>query len=509
MNRLLAMLLLLALPGTARAAWFQASSPHFVVYADASQANIRRYSQELELYHAAMAFVTGIDAPPPSPSNRVTVYVVSSINEVRRLLGDKQGHIAAFYIPRAGGSLAITPRVTGGGSELDFSMIALLHEYAHHFMISSSTYPMARWYSEGGAEFFASASFEANGDVWVGRAANHRAAELYLARDVTATNLLDPDTYHPPRGSGYDAYYGKAWLLFHYLTFERTRAGQMQTYLRLMAQGKSSREAGLEAFGDFAKLERDLDSYLNRSRISAFKIATARLKPGATELRALTEGEAAIMPVMIRSKRGVDSEQAAALITEARAIAVRFPADAAVQSALAEAEYDSGHDAEAIAAADTALAIDKTQANAYVQKGFALYRMAQASGDPLGFRKARAPFLALNRIENDHPIPLVYNYRTAMAESGKVSPVAVLGLERALQLAPFDLGLRMMVAQRQIRDGLRDAARATLLPVAYNPHGGGLASEAQAMIARLDAAPGQQSSGAVSTATKPPGDAGK
>ena len=188
-----------------------------------------------------MAYVTDMQAAPPSPSNRVTVYVVSNESEVRRLFGDKQRNIAAFYIPRAGGSLAITPRVTGGGSDLDFSMIAMLHEYAHHFMISSSTYPMVRWYSEGAAEFFASASFASNGDVWVGRAANHRAAELYLARDVTATNLVDPDSYHPPKGRGYDAYYGKSWLLFHYLTFDKDRSGQMQSYLRCWPRQKLAR----------------------------------------------------------------------------------------------------------------------------------------------------------------------------------------------------------------------------------------------------------------------------
>ena len=201
------------------------------------------------------------------------------------------------------------------------------------------------------------------------------------------------------------------------------------------------------------------------------------------------------MPVMIRSKRGVDPEQAAALIGEARSIALRFPADAAVQAALAEAEYDSGHDAEALAAADAALAIDRAQANAYVQKGYALFRMAQKAGDPASYRRARSPFLALNRIENDHPIPLVYNYRTALGESGKPSPTAVLGLERAAQLAPFDLGLRMMVASRQIQDGHREAARANLLPIAYNPHGGGLARMAQAMIEKLDADPKWDGSG--------------
>jgi hypothetical protein len=273
MVRLLIALLVLAFPGIARAEWMQASSPNFVVYADASQSSIERYSQELERYHAAIAYVTSTELRPPSPSNRVTVYVVSNVNEVRRLLGDKSGKVAGVYFPRAGGSLAITPRVSGGGRDIDFSKFILLHEYAHHFMIGTSAFPMPRWYSEGGAEFFASASFESNGDVWIGRPNPFRVGELIYAKDVTATNLLDPSTYKPPTGSNYDAFYGKSWTLYHYLAMDQsTRAGQMQNYLRALVKGKSSRDAGLEAFGDFGKLEKDLDSYLNRSRLMAFKL---------------------------------------------------------------------------------------------------------------------------------------------------------------------------------------------------------------------------------------------
>jgi tetratricopeptide (TPR) repeat protein len=490
MGRLLVALLLLAFPGIARAEWMQASSPNFVVYADASRSSIERYSQELERYHAAMAYVTTKETTPPSPSNRVTVYVVSNVSEVRRLLGDKSGNIAGVYSPRAGGSLAITPRVSGGGRDIDFSKFVLLHEYAHHFMISTSAFPMPRWYSEGSAEFFASASFEPNGDVWIGRPNPFRVGELLYAKDVTATNLLDPDTYKPPKGTGYDAFYGKSWTLFHYLVMNRaTRKGQTSTYLKALVAGKSSREAGLEAFGDFATLERELESYLNKTRMLAFKLRAELLKPGPTTVRALLPGEAAMMPVVIQSKRGVDEKQAAELIIKAREIAARFPQDAAVLSALAEAEYDSGHDAEAIAAADRALAIDKTQVNAYIQKGFALFRIAEKSKLPADYRKARVPFLALNKIENDHPIPLIFNYRTALEETGQPPRMAVLGLERALELAPFDQGLRMNVAKRQLKDGYSAAAKANLAPIAYNPHGGGMAKVAQEMIARIDADP--------------------
>lgn len=486
-------LLALSIPGAARAEWLQASSAHFVVYANDSERDIRKFSDQLERYHAAMAALTNARAGVPSPSNRVTVYVASGESEVRRLYGEGSKYVGGFYLPRAGGSLAIVPRVTTGTTDLEFSMIVLLHEYAHHFMISTSRFPMPRWYSEGGAEFFASAGFPSKGGINIGRPAMHRAAELLLpgfARDVKAADLLDPPAAGTKARSGYDAFYGKSWLLFHYLTFNKEREGQLTRYLALMTQGKNSREAGLEAFGDFNQLERELDAYLSGSRMTMISLPPAMVPTGPVEIRRLPPGEAAMMPVRIRSRRGVDEAQAKTLLSEARAVAARFPDDPAVFSALAEAEHDAGNDKEAIAAADAALAKDPSQVNAYIQRGLALFRLAaDASDEAAAYGRARAAFVALNRRENDHPLPLIYYYRSFVEQGKQPTELALQGLARAVELAPFDLGLRMTLAIEQIRHRQVVQARSNLGPIAYNPHGGGLAEAAQRVLARLDSDP--------------------
>jgi tetratricopeptide (TPR) repeat protein len=500
MRHILAVVMLaigLIAPEEGRAEWLQASSPHFVVYAEDSEHDLRVFSERLERYHAAMALLTNTQAPDPSPSNRVTVYAVKNETEVRKLYGGgKNSYLGGFYLPRAGGSLAIVPNIQGTGDMPQWSMIVLLHEYAHHFLIGSSSIAMPRWVSEGGAEFFASASFEKDGSIWVGRPANHRAGELHFARDVRAIDLIDAESYEKRAGGGYDAFYGKSWLLYHYLTFDKERSGQLGRYLRLIQGGKPSKAAGLEAFGDLGKLESDLDRYLAKSRMTAFHLPPDMLKMGKVETRRPTAGETVMMPVIIRSKRGVDDKQAAALLIEARAVAARFPEDAAVSAALAEAEYDADHDKEAIAAADTAIRIDPGQTNAYVQKGLALFRMAEGGSDPAAFTRARAAFVALNRKEPDHPLPLIYFYRS-FVEQGRTPPdIAVQGLERASELAPFDFGLRMNLARQMLRDGRQPLARQMLAPVAYNPHGGSFALAAQKMIDRIDHDPKWNGEGA-------------
>ncbi len=405
--------------------------------------------------------------------------------EVRRLAGDGSRYVQGFYEARAGGSVAFIPKVEGGSRELDEFKLVLLHEYAHHFMIFGNPFGLPRWLSEGGAEFFASASFKPDGGMLVGKPANHRAVELAFAKDVSVRNLLDPESYKPPTGRNYDAYYGKAWGLFHYLTFEPARLGQLDRYQILMRQGKSSREAAIEAFGDFDVLDEELDKYLQRRTLKTFVVSPDHLSPGPTQLRALSVGEAAMMPLILRSNRGVDAETAGPLVVEARAVAARFPADARVLSALAEAEFDSGHDADALAAADKALAIDGTLVNAWLQKGYALFHIAETSGEPLTFRRARSAFAALNRLENDHPLPLVCYYRSFVQAGQTVPQIAKQGLERASELAPFDLSLRYSVAQMQIADGRKIPARANLRAVAANPHGGELSEQAQSDLAAL------------------------
>lgn len=490
-QRLLAMIAVTMLwTGPARAAWLEASSDHFVIYADDSEKDVRRFSDQLERFHAAMAFVTGSEDPPPSPSNRVTVFVVKSGSEVRRLWGGDNKYAQGFYRSMAGRSVAVVSTIAPGGINLDFSMITLLHEYAHHFLLSTSAFPQPRWLSEGSAEFYSSASFFPDGSVGIGQAARHRVDELNYALRVTAEDLLDPDAYARRGYKQYDEFYGKSWALYHYLYWNKARGAELREYFALLMKGRPQREAALEAFGDFKTLDEELDAYLHKNRIMVLRIPASSIKVGAATMRTLPAGEAAMMPVRIRSSVGVNDEQAKQVVADARSIAAQYPGDAAVQTALAEAEFDAGNASAALAAADAALRIDPKQVNAYVQKGYALFRMAADAKNPdAAFRAARAPFMALNAMEPDHPLPLVWYYRSFLEMGDAPSPVAVEGLKRAVELAPFDDGLRMTLVQQEMRDRHLADARINLMPIAYDPHGGGSAKLAQAMLARLDADP--------------------
>jgi Flp pilus assembly protein TadD len=482
-----ALTLLAAAPAWAE--WYEASSDHFVIFADDKEADIRKFAENLERYHSAMEFLTGRDLQKPSPSNRVTIFVVGSQGDMRKLAGGNR-YVGGFYIPRAGGSRAFVQDIRNTKGYPHFSTIVLLHEYAHHFLIGSSRFPKPRWLSEGAAEFFAATTFKDDGGLLIGRAAQHRGAELIYSDPVHVRELLDPAIYEKQRSRGYDSFYGKSWLLYHYLSFSKERGKQLAQYQINLFNGMAPLEAGEAAFGDLDQLERELKNYMTGRGMMTFVLTPQQIGPiSPIALRKLPAGEAAMMPVVIRSQRGVDDKEAAALLTDARAIAAKYPEDPGVLAALAEAEYDAGNDAEAIAAADKAIARDPKRVNAYVQKGYALFRQAAEADDRVAaYEAAMKPFEALNAVENNHPLPLIYYYRSQVERGLKPNENARAALERAAELAPFDQGLQINAGVMLIGEGKHEIARLFLAPLATSPHGGGAAERAKLLMKLIAAA---------------------
>ena len=483
---LLASLVIWAAPVQAR--WYEASSDHFVIYADDQEKDVRIFAENLEKYHAAISLVSGRSTEVPSPSNRLTIFVVGSQREIRKLARSKDEALAGFYLPRAGASRAFVQDIRNKSNGYpDFSTVILLHEYAHHFLISSSHHALPRWMNEGAAEFLASTIFNRDGSIQIGRPANHRAGELTYASEVSVHELLDPELYENRRRQGYDAFYGMSWALYHYLVFSPDRKGQLSNYATLITKGSASMAAAKEAFGDIDILQEDVERYLKQRRMQTYNIAPEATSYNPIRLRELPEGEAKMMDVRIASQRGVSRDDALKLLPDARKIAERYPDDPGVLTALAEAEYDAGNDDAAIAAADRATAIDPQRRNAYVQKGYALFRKAEDADDPeMANDEAMKAFGALNQIENDHPLPLIHYYLSFVRRGAQPTENARHALERAAQLSPFDQGLAMMAALMFADEGKIMLARASLEPVANDPHGGSLADKASATLLALE-----------------------
>ena len=485
---MLALAAQLAAASPTHAEWLEASSEHFVIYGDQDETTARRFAERLERFHDSMAYVYAKAQNKPGPSNRVTIFVVSSQAKVRKIIGTKDRYLGGIYMARAGASVALIPALRASPGAESSGEMTLLHEYAHHFMIAGLTtraYP--RWFTEGFAEFFSNARFEKDGTVLLGTPANYRADELAYAREVPILTLLAFDGGRK-EGQPYDSFYGQSWLLFHYLQMAPERAGQLAKYQRELSVGHAALEAAEAAFGDLGQLDRDMDAYVRRRRLSAMVVPATALDTGVIQVRELRRGEAAMMPTMIESKAGVDRQEALQLVPEARKVAALYPDDPAVLSALAEAEFDAGNDDAAIAAADRALTIDSKQINAHIQKGYALARKVESGVLPKeSWKDVRQQFIKANGVENDHPIPLVQFYLTYLKQGVTPTKNAIDGLEWALALAPFDGSLRWLVAQQMVADERYADAVIALGPLAYSPHPGEHADAARQLLQEVEA----------------------
>lgn len=457
------------------AEWYEASSDHFVIYANDRESDVRKFSENLERYHAALKLLRAFgDKPAPSPSNRVTIFVTRSEGAITKLARDKSKNVAGFYIPRAGGSVAFTPPVDNSDEKIpDFSQVVLLHEYAHHYMISNIPVALPLWYSEGFAEYVGTTTFTKDGSVGLGRIAQHRANELKYSTKVPWKLLFDTKAYrkYKKKQTGFNSFYGQSWAVFHYLeSSEETR--QLQSnYLKYKIAGESDLQAAEHAFGDLNKFGSKVERYIWGVNAKYYAIPANLLSFKPVTLRKLEPGEAAIMPVVMQSRRGVGKEDAAELVIEARKIAAQFPTEAPVLAALAEAEYDAGNEDAAMAAADRAIQIQPNNINALLQKGYVLSRKAESAEDKkTAYTAVRKHFTGINKIEKDHPIPLIYFYQSYIAQGTEPTENAKQALDYASQLSPFDKGLRFQVARQDMQDKRYNEARSHLLILVNDPH---------------------------------------
>ena len=484
----LAVLAWIAAATPAQAEWRKATTPHFVIYADASAKWLESFATRLERFDKGMRVLRSLPDPPLGDANRLTIFVLDDGKAVQKLFGQGGRNVAGFYLGRATGSIAVTPRAGDAAGDYDLNeQIVLFHEYAHHFMMQNYPGAVPAWLIEGYAEFHSTAKDERDGSLGIGLPALHRAYALVNAPTLPMEKLLTAsvDELKPAEQ---DLLYGRGWLLTHYLTFEPSRAGQLRAYLVEINNGTPSLEAAKKAFGDLRKLQKELDAYLKRRGFSYEKIRPTALQVGKIEVRELTAAEAAVMDVRIRSKRGVDAESAKALVPLARQAAAPYPNDPFAQVTLAEAEYDAGNLKEAEAAADRALAADPKWIEALIYKG--RVRMAMAaesdSADAKTWSDVRKWFSAANRLDPEDPEPLMLFYMSYAVAGMQPTRNAVEGLTYALLLAPQDDDLRWMAGHQYLRDGKVKEGRATLAPLAFDPHGGQSAVWASRIIAKLD-----------------------
>ncbi len=480
---------LIANPAQAASKWLRADTHNFIIYSSGDRKQTQQLAENVERFDALMRLRTSI--PREESPNRLTIYMLAGSGDVARIMGDKSGSIAGIYIPRSDGSFTITNRERAN-SQLELSgNTVLFHEYAHHFMFRYYNAAYPAWYIEGFAEYVSTATFKPNGEWTLGRPAYHRAYGLLEARPVPIEKLLFDRASRSDPAAG-DAFYGRAWLLVHMLMMDPPWKGKMSRYMELTGQGKPAQEAAVEAFGDLKELDKALDKYLARSRVSVLSSTRAVAVDGAITLTELDPVQSQLVALNLKRRVGREPVKTRDLL---RALSAQAPGLAEVWYELAQAELEIGEATEtdaaktagvaaANAAIEQALTIDPDHVRANVFKARRLFTKLEAAGNfnATAWRDARAFLLRANAKANLDPEPMLAWYDSFVMQGKEPPQNAADGLALAFNLAPEAADLRIKYAFDLVRQNNYDSAIRLLEILAYDPHGG---DEGRDMIDRL------------------------
>lgn len=446
--------------------WYRAESEHFILYSEDSERDTLEFVQDLERLNEVLSLFTGVgnDARLPE-SSKLTVFRFGETADMSALAaGNRVSGVGGFFIPRATGAVAFVPRQQNRRrgrsraqdmpSEMQLDPRGVLfHEYVHYFMFQHRDAPYPLWYSEGFAELFSNLEF--NDDHFViGEVPTARSASLAtVSIDLEAT--FDPQ---PGRDRYYVARtYAHGWLIASHLNLNPERRGQMGAYMQGIAEGLPRMEAAARAFGDLDVLEAELEEF-RQGRARILRVPYVVEAEPEVEIRRLTDAEEAQMDLMIRSKRGVNEDEARRLVGTARSLVERYPNSVAVLLAATEAEFDARNYDEAEALAQRVLELDPESTTA--ANYFADVALRRSFEDPTQYAEARSRFAAANNMEVDHAYPLYGYYMAHLLDPNtEADENATLALEAAFSYAAYDRGVRQALVHWLLTEGRVEGAR--------------------------------------------------
>lgn len=479
---LMALGLVLALSGTAQAAWWQAKGRHFTVYSEGSDANLRDFAERLEKFDFLLRRVTKVT--DPEQGSPVNVYLLSNDRKVRNLAHNP--NIAGFYRTSNRSAFAVLARGEKTGT-FDFGAEEILfHEYTHHFMLSHFPAAYPSWYVEGFAEFFSVVKFPKDGSIEFGNVPMARVPGLVQGQAYPLKQLFARDTEGLSQRDG-DRYYGTAWLLTHYYQYGRTeRRDEIARYLTDLARGVPDIRPDGYFAGGLDGLEKDLKAYM-RHRLSASRLTTKEMAIGDIVVRPVDPARGAVIEDELKLDCGPATDELPALVTAIRASAAKFPDSAYAAALLADAEWAAEQKDAALAAADRAIALDPTLSRAHATRAQVLLERAHDSDRAEDWKAALTAIVKANRADVEDPVPLALFYRYHAMRGGRMPDLGYDGLYKAFTLLPQNPDYRFNVAQATAARGDYATASMLLDPIAYSPHGSDMREAAIGMKAALDA----------------------
>lgn len=248
--------------------WVEVTSPHFVVLSDGSGAQARDVAGQLErLRQVYQQTFPGLPLDELAP---IEVLAVRNGKEFRTLEPSaylaKGGAQLAGYFERSAEGNFILLRLDAPDGDGQFPNATVYHEYTHAVTTRSAAF-LPPWLMEGLAEFYQTARIESQ-QVDLGLPDPQQLNVLRTHDLLPLATLMAVDQhspyYHEENKIG--IFYAESWALTHFLMEQQGAQGskELAQYIALLQQHMSPVAAGSAAFGDLAKLQRQLGNYVHQ-----------------------------------------------------------------------------------------------------------------------------------------------------------------------------------------------------------------------------------------------------
>lgn len=467
LGRMVAALLAAAAATPAVAGWKSATSTHFVVYTQGSEASARETAERLEKFNYVLRAVSGTLKRPDSPI-KIKVFMVPDTDAVQALMPFSGSQVAGFYTADIRGPLAVMPRGSTGGEYGLKAQQILFHELTHHFQAQYFPAAYPTWYREGLADYYGSIQIGANNVVSIGSPVENRFLTFQGNAWEPIAKVLNAHRYGDV--ADISLLYAEGWALVHYLSTTKARPGQLSAYLKAINAGQTFEQAAASAFGDLGKLDAELQAYTHRQRLQELVLPFKQLAPGPVEVRTLSPGEDAMVPIDVALTAGVPASAVQAFADRAKQIATHYPDDVHALALLAEAERLAGHTADETAAIDRWVELAPKDGLAMTARAVATMDALSAAKttDPAAWSAVRKALVQANTLSPDQPRTLRAYYDSYAKARILPTNAAQNALFHALEILPQDGELRMRVAADFEARGMIDEAIVVVRPLAYS-----------------------------------------
>lgn len=478
---LLGLVLVTLTPASALAEWRRAESQHFIVYSDGSERSLRDYTAKLERFHGLLRSRFG--GPAQDDLRKLPVYLVADARALRIAQPTLPEGIDGYYTASENDIYAILIR----GRDDDL----LLHEYTHHFMANAGQGRLPGWFSEGLAEYYATATVSEAGAASFGLPSAGRQRSLQQGRWLPMDQLLRAKgSFDIESQTGRSMYYAQSWVLTHWLLADPARARALGGYLNAVSNGRDPTEAWQTSFGMTPDvLEAQLKTYA-RGRLYYSELNIPAITPEITVTSMTPAWDTVILPLINSRSPRPEEVNGPALLETGRANAARFPNDALALVALGRVERRWGESAAAETALTRALEIDPANVEGLLLMAEIAEERSDLASDEAGIDRERG--LAhefLNRALEVEPEDYRIHADLARLRRGAEDYPTQDDLmiwARAARYAPQVMSIRGDAAVAMMQARHYDEAVALLIPIATDPHGGSGVQQARRMLGLIE-----------------------